>query len=330
MIDDALLENQIDQVLVDAAIPELPLHYHGKVRDSYDLPNGERIIIASDRLSAFDRNIVAIPFKGQILTQLARFWFDITKNLCPNHVISYPDPNVLLGRRVNIIPVEIIVRDYLTGSTATSIWPMYEAGHRNIYGLSFPEDLRKNQKLPKTIITPTTKAYDGAHDEPLTVNEIVGRGLMEKTQWDEVTEKAFALFEKGKAIAAERGLILVDTKYEFGVDQSGKVLVADEIHTPDSSRFWEAETYEERMSQGQAPDSFDKDYIRSWVRAACDPYREDIPKIPRKIIVETAKIYIRVYERITGQEFKPADTTLPVLERIRKALRPYFSVRQVA
>src|SRR5712691_5536872 len=160
MIEPALLAAHLDDVLQDATIPELPNHYRGKVRDNYDLADGRRIIIATDRLSAFDRIITAIPFKGQVLTQIARFWFDATSDICPNHVIDYPDPNVLVCRRLDILPVEVVVRDYLTGTTATSVWSMYKSGHREIYGLSFPEGLRENQKLPQTIITPTTKAKD--------------------------------------------------------------------------------------------------------------------------------------------------------------------------
>src|SRR5919206_1193284 len=225
------------QVLDDATLPELPNHYRGKVRDNYDLPDGRRIIIATDRLSAFDRAIAAIPFKGLVLTQIARFWFDQTAELCPNHVIAYPDPNVLLCRRLDILPVEVVVRDYLAGTTATSIWSMYKAGRREIYGFQFPDGLRENEKLPQTIITPTTKARDGEHDEPVTAKEIVGRGLLTPAQWAEITERALALFARGRDIAAARGLILVDTKYEFGLDRGGQIVLADEIHTPDSSRY---------------------------------------------------------------------------------------------
>ena len=179
MSQGSSLAAHLDQVLADATIPELPNHYRGKVRDNYDLPDGRRIIIATDRLSAFDRIITAIPLKGQVLTQIARFWFDATGDICPNHVIEYPDPNVLVCRRLSIMPVEIVVRDYLTGTTATSIWPMYRSGQREIYGIHFPDGLRENEKLPATIITPTTKAFEGGHDEPLTAGEIIARKLLE-------------------------------------------------------------------------------------------------------------------------------------------------------
>src|SRR5436853_1349673 len=202
MVDPDLLARHVDLVLEDATIPELPTHYRGKVRDNYDLPDGRRIIIATDRLSAFDRNIALIPFKGQVLTQIARFWFDRTADIFPNHVIDYPDPNVLLCKRLDILPIEIVMRDYLAGTTATSIWSMYKAGRREIYGLRFPDGLRENEKLPQTVITPTTKARDGEHDEPVTPAEILDRGLVTAAQWREVSEKALALFARARDIAA--------------------------------------------------------------------------------------------------------------------------------
>ncbi len=324
MADPVLLARHLDRILDDATIPELPNHYRGKVRDNYDLPDGRRLIIATDRLSAFDRAIAAIPFKGQVLTQIARFWFDRTADICPNHVIDYPDPNVLLCRRLDILPVEVVVRDYLAGTTATSVWSMYRDGRREIYGLPFPDGLRENQKLPQTIITPTTKARDGEHDTPVTAAEITGRGLLTAAQWDEVSAKALALFARGRDVAAARGLILVDTKYEFGVDRDGRILLADEIHTPDSSRYWFAESYPRRFAAGEPPDSFDKDVLRRWVAARCDPYRDAIPSIPREIVAGTAAVYIGAFETITGEIFAATDPDTPVLDRIRANLRSYF------
>src|SRR5271170_2364935 len=206
MVDPNFFARHLALVLEDATIPELPNHYRGKVRDNYDLPDGRRLIIATDRLSAFDINIAAIPFKGQVLTQIARFWFDRTADICPNHVIDYPDPNVLLCKRLDILPVEIVVRDYLTGTTATSVWSMYKAGSREMYGLRLPDGLRENEKLPHTIITPTTKARDGEHDEPVTPAEILDRGVLTTAQWHEVSAKALALFARGRETAARRGL----------------------------------------------------------------------------------------------------------------------------
>ena len=323
-MDPTALRAHAHQILRDATIPELPNHYRGKVRDNYDLPDGRRIIVATDRLSAFDRNIAAIPCKGQVLTQTARFWFDQTADICPNHVIEYPDPNVLVCRRLDIMPVEIVVRDYLAGTTATSVWSMYKAGRRDIYGVRFPDGMRENQKLPQTILTPTTKARDGEHDEPVTPTEIVARGMLSAAQWAAVSQIALALFARGREIAAARGLILVDTKYEFGLDRDGQIILADEIHTPDSSRYWFAETYPARFAAGEPPDAFDKDVLRRWVAARCDPYRDPIPPIPPLIIGETAVVYIDAYERITGQTFAVPPPGQKVLDRIRANLAQYF------
>jgi phosphoribosylaminoimidazole-succinocarboxamide synthase len=324
MVEPDALAAHLDNILTDATIAELPNHYQGKVRDNYDLPDGRRIIIATDRLSAFDRIITAIPLKGQVLTQIARFWFDETREICRNHVIEYPDPNVLVCRRLAIMPVEIVIRDYLTGTTATSIWPMYKAGRREIYGIRFPDGLRENQKLPATIITPTTKALDGGHDAPLTADEITGRGLLTRQQWLAVSDLALGLFAHGRAIAEKRGLILVDTKYEFGYDESGRIVLADEIHTPDSSRYWLRESYARRFAAGQPPESLDKDFVRRWVSERCDPYRDTIPEIPRDVILEAAQLYVDVFETITGQNFVLPNPGVPVLARIRANLTPYL------
>ncbi len=313
----------LDTVLRDATIPELPNHYRGKVRDNYDLPGKRRILIASDRLSAFDIILTAIPLKGQVLTQIARFWFDATRDICPNHVIEYPDPNVVVGRHLKILPVEIVVRDYLAGTTSTSILSMYKAGKREMYGTRFADGMRDNQKLPKTIVTPTSKAMDGAHDEPLTSAEILDRKLLTQEQWQTVSERALALFARGREIAARHGLILVDTKYEFGLTEDGQILLADEIHTPDSSRYWFQASYERRFAAGERPESFDKDFVRTWVTARCDPYKDRIPEIPREVILEAARIYISAYEMITGEKFVLPPVGIAPLDRIRANLAKY-------
>lgn len=324
MVDKAALGAYAGYVLEDATIPELPNHYRGKVRDNYDLPDGRRIIIASDRLSAFDRNLAAIPLKGQVLTQTARFWFEATADICPNHVIEYPDPNVLIGRKLTILPVEIVVRDYLAGTTGTSILSLYKKGEREMYGMRLADGMRDNEKLPQTIITPTSKAFHGGHDEPLTPAEIVGQGLLSAEQWQRVSDYALALFAKGREMARERGLILVDTKYEFGIDENGTIMIADEIHTPDSSRYWFLESYQQRFEAGERPESFDKDFVRNWVVARCDPYKDDVPGIPQDVVLETSRVYIDAFERITGQSFALPDPNIPVLERVRKNLTAYF------
>jgi phosphoribosylaminoimidazole-succinocarboxamide synthase len=323
-MDMTALKRHAHQILRDATIAELPQHYRGKVRDNYDLPDGRRILITSDRLSAFDRILAAIPFKGQVLTQTARFWFEATKDICPNHVLAYPDPNVVIGRRLDILPVEIVVRGYLAGTTGTSILTLYKAGKREMYGMQLPDGMRPNQPLPQPIITPTSKAGDGAHDEPLTPQEIVSRGLLSAERWQTVSDYALALFARGQKLAAERGLILADTKYEFGVDADGQVILADEIHTPDSSRFWLRQSYADRFARGEAPESFDKDFVRSWVAQRCDPYKDPIPEIPAELIFDTALVYVRAFETITGQNFEPPAIDEPIIDRIRRNLRPYF------
>lgn len=312
------------RVLSDAFIPELPNHYKGKVRENYDLPDGRRIIIATDRLSAFDVILTAIPLKGELLTQTARYWFEETADICPNHVLDYPDPNVVVGTRLDILPVEIVVRDYLAGTTSTSVLTKYKDGERDMYGIRLPDGLRDNEKLPQAIITPTSKALDGGHDEPLTRDEILTRGLLSEEQWDTVSRYALALFARGKALAAKRGLILADTKYEFGTDKDGAIVLADEIHTPDSSRYWLAASYEERFKAGERPQSFDKDFIRAWVTARCDPYKDRIPKIPAELIEQTSRVYTQAFETITGKTFTADISGKTVLDRIRENLRPYF------
>ncbi|MBR3192964.1 phosphoribosylaminoimidazolesuccinocarboxamide synthase [Bosea sp. (in: a-proteobacteria)] len=308
----------------DVTIPELPNHYRGKVRENYDLPDGRRIIIATDRLSAFDRAIACIPFKGQVLTQTARFWFERTADICPNHVLDYPDPNVVVGKRLDILPVEIVVRGYLAGTTGTSILTMYKQGQREMYGARFPEGLRDNEVLPQAIITPTSKAFDGGHDEPLSPAEILEKGLLTKAQWETLSDYALKLFARGQTLAAERGLILADTKYEFGTDAEGRIILADEIHTPDSSRYWFAGSYRERFAKGEKPESFDKDFVRNWVAARCDPYNEPIPEIPDELIEQTSQVYIKAFETITGKAFERPAADVAPLERIRRNLSRYF------
>jgi len=312
------------RVLDDATIPELPNHYRGKVRDNYDLADGRRIIIASDRLSAFDRILCAIPFKGEVLTQTARFWFEQTADICANHVLEYPDPNVLICRRLDILPVEIVVRGYLAGTTGTSILTLYKKGQREMYGMTLPDGMRDNQKLAQPIITPTSKEFDGGHDEPLTPAEILDRKLLTAAQWDELSASALALFARGQKLAAERGLILADTKYEFGVTPDGTIVLADEIHTPDSSRYWRQASYQARFEAGERPDSFDKDFVRSWVAARCDPYKDAIPEIPQDLIIGTAAVYAEAFETITGRTFAPDLEGATVLDRIRARLAPLF------
>jgi phosphoribosylaminoimidazole-succinocarboxamide synthase len=269
-------------------------------------------------------NLAVIPLKGQVLTGVARYWFNETRDICPNHVLDYPDPNVLVSRKLRMMPVEIVVRDYLAGTTSTSILQMYKQSKRSMYGHAFPDGLRDNQKLPSTILTPTTKADQGDHDAPLSGDEVIARKLLSEKQWNDVSAIALRLFARGRDIAARRGLILVDTKYEFGFDESGEIVLADEVHTPDSSRYWLADTYTERLTKGEAPDTFDKDFIRRWVVSQCDPYKDPIPPIPEEVILQAAAIYVSAYEKITDKAFPLPDPAVPPLTRVRENLRKYF------
>lgn len=325
MISEDILRAAIPAVLTEAHFPELPNYYRGKVRENYDLPDGRRILISTDRQSAFDQVLAAVPFKGQVLTQTARFWFEATADICPNHVLEYPDPNVVIGRRLDMLPVEVVVRDYLTGSTDTAIWTMYKSGARKLYGIDFPDGMKKNDKLAETILTPTTKAVEaGGHDHPITPAEIVAQGLLTQAQWDEVAGIALRLFARGREIAARNGLILVDTKFEFGTDAAGRITLADEILTPDSSRYWRADSYAARHAEGQEPESLDKEFLRLWIAQRCDPYNEPIPEIPDETLVDFSRRYIDLFEKVTGHAFtapKPGET---VKERIRRNLAPFL------
>lgn len=312
-------------VLDHIELPDFPGRYSGKVRENFDLPDGRRVIIATDRLSAFDRILAAIPYKGQVLTQTARFWFEQTADICPNHVLEYPDPNVVVGRRLDILPVEMVVRAYLAGTTGTSILTLYRQGQREMYGVRLPEGLRPNERLPTAILTPTSKAFYGGHDEPLTPAQILTQGLLTPAQWEEVSAHALALFARGQALAADRGLILADTKYEFGLDPEGRIVLADEIHTPDSSRYWMADTYAARFGAGERPDSFDKDFVRSWVAERCDPYVDPVPVIPPEMIEQTSDVYVDAFRRITGRDFEAPRPDEDIAARIRRNLSRYVS-----
>lgn len=325
MLSEDILRAAIPAVLTEAHFPQLPNYYKGKVRENYDLPDGRRILISTDRQSAFDQVLAAVPFKGQVLTQTARFWFEETADICPNHVLDYPDPNVVVGRRLDMLPVEVVVRDYLTGSTDTAVWTMYKAGKRTLYGIPFPDGMAKNDKLAETILTPTTKGMTaGSHDHPITPQEIVAQGLLSQAQWDEVAEIALALFARGRAIAAKNGLILVDTKFEFGTDDKGRITLADEILTPDSSRYWKADSYAERHAAGQEPDSLDKEFLRLWIASRCDPYKDPIPAIPDDTLVDFSRRYISLFEAVTGKSFEAPAPGEPVKERIRRNLAAYL------
>lgn len=305
----------LPQALSGVDLPGLGPKLCGKVRDIYRR-DGQRILITTDRLSAFDRVLGLVPYKGQVLNQLSAFWFEATRHIVPNHVLSVPDPNVTIARECRPYPVEIIVRGYITGVTTTSLWYHYERGARELYGLRLPEGLRKNDPLPQPLITPTTKAESG-HDERLTRQEIIARGLVAADVWEQIEAAALALFAYGQDAARRAGLILVDTKYEFG-EWEGQPMLIDEVHTPDSSRFWRAESYAERLAAGLEPENFDKEFIRLWYAERGYRGDGDPPPWPSELAVQASLRYIRLYEMLTGQTFVPG--AYPAGPRIQAAL----------
>lgn len=276
--------------------------YEGKVRDNYS-KDGKRILVVTDRLSAFDRIITLIPFKGQVLNQMAEFWFKQTSDIIGNHVIEFPDPNVVVAKECTALPVEMVVRGYLTGVTSTSAWYHYEKGERNFCGNVLPDGMKKNQKFESPILTPSTKAEKGGHDESVSREEILERGVISEDQFNKMADAAMRLYARGGEIAAKQGIILVDTKYEFGVDSDGEIVLIDEIHTPDSSRFWFMDEYVDRLSAGVEQKKIDKEYLREWLADRGFIGEGDVPEIPDDIKAETARRYIEAYELITGQTF---------------------------
>ena len=294
----------------------------GKVRDQYKL-NNSLALITTDRQSAFDRVLASVPFKGQVLNLASAWWFDQTKHIIDNHVVNVADPNVIIAKRCEVFPIEFVVRGFITGSTSTSLWTVYNNGDREYCGNKLPEGLKKNEKLESNMLTPTTK--EEHHDRPISPEEIVSENWMTKEDWDYCSQKALDLFEFGQKKAQENGMILVDTKYEMGRDKNGNILLIDEIHTPDSSRYWITDTYEERMSSGQEPQNIDKEFLRLWFVDNCDPYNDkELPPAPDDLVIELSSRYIYLYETITGSVFPFPDRGKLVQERINENLKEYL------
>lgn len=323
MLTPEQLSAQLPHCLLGTHFPELGDFYEGKVRDNYTKDN-RRILIVTDRLSAFDRVICAIPFKGQVLNQMAKFWFEKTADICGNHVIEFPDPNAVVAKLCKPLAVEMVVRAYLTGTTSTSIWHHYKNGGRNFCGNPLSDGLKKDQKLDHPILTPSTKAAHGDHDESVAPEVLLERGVLTQAEWDYLADVSLKLFARGQEIAAKQGIILVDTKYEFGRDESGKIILIDEIHTPDSSRFWIAETYAGHFEKGEDQDNINKEYLRLWLAGKGYTGEGEMPAIPDEVKIETARRYIDAYEKITGQTFI-AEPCSDLGARLRKNLGKYFS-----
>lgn len=293
----------------------------GKVRDSYELDDSI-LLITTDRLTAFDRHLALIPYKGQVLNQISAWWFEQTASIVPNHLLAVPDPNVIMAKKCRVFPIEFVVRGYITGTTNTALWTQYQKGVRNYCGVSFPEGLLKNQKLSQPVLTPTTK--EAIHDRPITPSEIISEAYMTEDEWLEVSDLALRLYQRGVEIAAKQGLILVDTKYEFGRDSEGNIIVVDEIHTPDSSRYWLANSYHDRFAKGMEPENIDKEFLRLWFADHCDPYNDDtLPQAPGELVEALASRYIQLYEMITNKPFAfPIKNESPE-QRIKRHLASY-------
>jgi phosphoribosylaminoimidazole-succinocarboxamide synthase len=303
MLTHSQLLSAIPNALRGVRLPQPGPMHSGKVRDMVVRGDGTRLLITTDRVSAFDVVLGVIPFKGQTLNQLSAWWFAQTHDIVPNHMLSVPDPNVMLVREAQPLPVEVVVRGYITGVTKTSLWSLYAAGDRKPYGIVLPDGLRKNDALPQPIITPTTKAEAGGHDERLTREEIIKKGLVAPALWAQVEQAALGLFTRGQAVARKAGLILVDTKYEFGLID-GELAVIDEIHTPDSSRYWTLDSYE---ADPTSPKNFDKEFLREWFAARGYKGDGEPPTMPDEFVAQVAERYILAYERLTGTEFVPGE-----------------------
>ncbi|MBP9839598.1 MAG: phosphoribosylaminoimidazolesuccinocarboxamide synthase [Candidatus Pacebacteria bacterium] len=311
------IKEHLGDVLRETNFPELGVRKVGKVRDIY-IANDKITLISTDRHSSFDRNIAHIPFKGEILNKISLFWFKKTEDIIQNHVLTSPDPAVLVAKKCTPLPIEAVVRGYITGVTGTSLWTHYKDGKRDFGNFTLPEGLKKNQKLAEPVFTPSTKFEE--HDRTLSTDEIVSEGLLTKEMVDKVENTAKSLFKRGQEIALTRGLILVDTKYEFGIDDKGELMLIDEIHTPDSSRYWKADSYQERFDKGEEPEYFDKEFLRIWFKDNCDPYKDEVlPEAPTELVAELSRRYIEIYETITGDAFDH-DFSMTVLERVKKNL----------
>ncbi len=314
------MRTSLFEPFVEIDLP-LPDRRDGKVRASWSCGEHRRLIVTTDRLSAFDRVLAGVPFKGQVLNQLSAWWFERTADLIPNHLLSVPDPNALVAVEARPLPVEVVVRGHITGVTDTSLWGMYDTGVRHMYGYDFPDGLSKNTALPAPIVTPTTKAAHGGHDEPLSCDEVVERDLLPAELWERVMAAARTVFARGVELGTEAGLILADTKYAFGLTADDELILIDEVHTPDSSRWWMADSYEQRLAQGDEPESLDKEVVRRAFANIGYKGEGPIPTVPDEVWSATTARYIVAYERLTGRPFEPGAYPVPerLIENLTKA-----------
>lgn len=317
MLTPGQIEPMIPLALEAMDLPGLTAE-RGQVRDNYALADGRRIGIATDRFTIFEQQVGLVPYQGQIINQLSAWWFEQTADITPNHAIDIPDPNVTIALSADPLPIAVIVRGFICGITPSSLWTQYEAGERVIYGRSFPDGLRKNQELPRPIVTAAEKTFGQAHERPLTVEDVLARGISAEL-WDRIHDVALRLFQRGRQLSVLADLLLVDSKYEFGLDLHGDLVLIDELHTPNSSRFWRVETYDERFEAGEEPESFDRELMRLWYHAQGYGTRDVLPPLPDAQIVTVSQRYQQVYEQLCGQPFHPAE--YPAQPRVVEALR---------
>lgn len=317
MLTPADIRSVIPLAFDEAALPGL-LAERGQVRDNFALPDGRRIAIATDRFTVFDQQVGLVPYQGQILNQLTAWWFEQTADIIPNHVIDVPDPNVTIALSARPLPVAVIVRGFISGITPASLWAQYQAGARVIYGREFPEGLRKNQELPRPIVTAAAKMFGQAHDRPLTYQDVLDLGVS-PALWDRIQDIALRLFQRGRQLSVLADLLLVDSKYEFGLDLHGDLVLIDELHTPDSSRFWRVDTYDERFEAGEEPESLDREFVRLWVQARGYGAGDALPPLPDDLVVTVSQRYQQVWEQLSGRAFHPA--SYPAQPRVLDALR---------
>jgi phosphoribosylaminoimidazole-succinocarboxamide synthase len=322
-VDESILRSALNTTLESTDLYEFGTKVQGKVRDSYVTGDGRRILVVTDRVSAFDMILGTIPFKGQVLSTLAAWWFEQTRDVVPNHMLAAPDPNVMVAKQCTPLHLEFVVRAYLTGVTSTSIWTHYAKGKREFCGHKLPNGLKQHQRLPELLLTPSTKAEHGGHDESISRADAISRGIITASDFDQAADYALALFRHGQALSEQRGLLLVDTKYEFGKTADGQLVVMDEIHTPDSSRYWYRDTYEAQLAAGQAPTALDKEYIRRWLSERGYSGEGLAPRLTDEVRVQAATRYIAAFEQLCGVQFVP-NRERPEL-RIRRALQSYFA-----
>jgi phosphoribosylaminoimidazole-succinocarboxamide synthase len=316
MLSPGQIRPMISLALESMDLPGLPVE-RGQVRDNYALSDGRRVLITTDRFSVFNHHAGQVPYKGQVLNQLANWWFEQTADILPNHVIDVPDPNVTIALTAQPLPIAVVVRGFISGVTPSSLWKQYEQGQRTIYGVQFPDGLQKNQELPHPIVTASGKLPGRTHEHALSQDEIMGMGVS-SALWERIQETALKLFIRGQQLSILADLILVDSKYEFGLDLNGDLILIDEMHTPDSCRLWRADTYDELFEEGQEPENFDREFVRLWLHAQGYNENDPIPPLPEDMIITISQRYQRVYEMLTGREFQPA--SYPALKRIMVAL----------